>query len=296
MEISLLKKIRRNIRNYRRILKSYIVSDEKYYKKKYKEKYGRELELDLNKIETFNERLIYRILNERKEIYTKLADKYLVREYVKEKIGEKYLIKLFGVYDNVDEINYDILPNEFVLKCNHNSGTVIICEDKKNLDINMVNEKLEGALAQNFYYVTREWHYKNIIPKIICEEKLKDITDYKFHCFGGKVEYIEAIYGRFTDKRFNVYNKNWELQPFTIGRPNTDDLKEKPLNFNEMIEVAEKLSAEFDYCRVDLYNNSGEIKFGEITFTPASGLDDLPIEYDKKLKKIWDKILVEEKK
>lgn len=296
MEISLLKKIRRNIRNYRRILKSYIVSDEKYYKKKYKEKYGRELELDLNKIETFNERLIYRILNERKEIYTQLADKYLVRKYVKEKIGEKYLIELFGVYDNVDKINYDILPNEFVLKCNHNSGTVIICEDKKNLNINAVNEKLEGALAQNFYYVTREWHYKNIIPKIICEEKLKDITDYKFHCFGGKVEYIEAIYGRFTDKRFNVYDRNWKLQPFTTGRPNTDDIKEKPLNFDKMIEVAEKLSAEFDYCRVDLYNNNGEIKFGEITFTPASGLDDLPIEYDKKLKRIWDKVLIEEKR
>lgn len=250
----------------------------------------------MDKIETFNERIIYRILNERKSIYTKLADKYLVREYVKGKIGEKYLIELFGVYDNVREIDYNILPNQFVLKCNHNSGTVIICENKKDLDIDMVNEKLEGALAQNFYYIMREWHYKNIKPKIICEEKLKDITDYKFHCFGGKVEYVEAIYGRFTDKRFNVYDKDWNLQPVNTGMPNTDDLKEKPLNFNEMIEVAEKLSAEFDYCRVDLYNNSGEIKFGELTFTPASGLDDLPIEFDRKLKKLWDRAIIKEKK
>lgn len=284
----IIKKVKRNLKYYKRILKSYIISDEKFYKKKYKEKYGRELELNLDKIETFNERIIYRILNERKSIYTKLADKYLVREYVKEKIGEKYLIELLGVYDNVKEINYEVLPNQFVLKCNHNSGTVIICENKEELDKNMVNEKLGEILKQNFYYVTREWHYKNIIPKIICEEKLEDITDYKFHCFNGIPRFVEVVFNRFKNIRQNVYDMNWKKVNFQMGEDkNLEYDVEKPKEFEEMKKIAHILSLEFDYCRIDLYDNIGKIKFGEMTFTPAAGLDTIPYDIDIYLKKFW---------
>lgn len=266
--------------------KSYVISDEKYYKNKYKKLYGKNLDLD--NIKTFNGRVIYRILREKRDIYSKLTDKYLVREYVKEKIGEKYLIKLYGIYKSVKEINYELLPNSFVLKCTHDCGSSIVVNNKEKYNMKYYNKLLSFYLRRNFYYISREWHYKNIYPRIICEEKLIDATDYKFHCFNGKVKHIEVIYDRFNNKKINEYdNKGNKLKYKVSNCENMDTDFKLPLNFEKMIELSEKLSSEFDYCRIDLYNNNGEIKFGEITFTPAAGLDILPYELDLELKKYW---------
>lgn len=285
IKINILEKIKYLLYLLKKI-KITLTSDKKYFEKIYENKFQKKLNLANPK--TFNEKVIKRILFNKNLKYTQLTDKYLVRDYVKEKIGEKYLIKLYGIYKNVDEIEYENFPKEFVLKCNHDSGSVFICKDKEEFDLKRVKQELKFYLKRNFYYVTREWHYKNIKPLIICEEKLKDITDYKFHCFSGKVNHVEVIFNRFNDKRFNLYDRNWKLLPYKIsGCKNTDSNIEKPQNFEKMLKIAEKLSKEFNYCRIDLYNNKGEIKFGEITFTPASGLDELPEELDLYLGSLW---------
>lgn len=263
-------------------------SDEEYYRRAYRKQFNRELNLKDPK--TFNEKVIKRILYDKQEIYSKLADKYSVRKYVKNKIGEKYLIPIYGVYKSVEEIDMGKLPKEFVLKCTHDCKSVFICEDKNKFNFKRMKRKMKFYLKRNFYYQTREWQYKDILPRIICEEKLVDTTDFKFHCFNGKVNHVEVIYDRFDDERINLYDKNWELLPLKISECNNFDerLLNKPQNFTQMLEVAEELSKDFDYCRVDLYNNKGEIRFGEITFTPAMGLDQLPEDFDLELGKLWE--------
>ncbi|WP_407536948.1 ATP-grasp fold amidoligase family protein [Cetobacterium somerae] len=198
---------------------SKIISDEKYIRIKYKFKFGKELDLDNPK--TFNEKIQWRILKDRKDIYTQLADKYLVRDYVKEKIGEEYLIKLLGVYERAEDIDYDKLPNKFVLKCNHDSGSVILCEDKLTFDRKEANKKLNFFLKRNFYFQTREWHYRNIKPLIICEEFLEEtgkvVDDYKVYIFNKKnqksLSFIQIEEDRFENHRRGIYTENWELLP-----------------------------------------------------------------------------------
>lgn len=277
------------LKYYLKIIETMFISDEKYYKDIYFKLFNKKL--NINNPQTFNEKIIKRILFDKKDIYSDLADKYKVRSFVRDKVGEEYLIRLYGVYNKVEDIDFDILPNEFVLKCNHDSGSVFICKDKKTFEFSKVKKKLKFYLKRNFYYLTREWHYKNIQPCIICEEKLSDNTDYKFHCFNGQVEFIEFTQGRFYDEiRTNIYGREWNLLPILIsGRRNTDDPKEKPKNLEKMLWIAEKLSKNFEYVRVDLYNPNGVIKFGEMTFTPAGGLDDMPENFDKYLGGLWDK-------
>lgn len=282
-----LKNKFKEIKFFIKKIKIALGSDKRYFERKYKEKFGREL--DLKEPKTFNEKVIKRILFDKKDIYTQLADKYLVREYVKKKIGEDYLIRLYGVYNDVEEIKLDELPNKFVLKCNHDSGSVCICEDKKIFDFIKAKEKLKKCLKKNFYYVTREWQYKNIEPKIICEEKLNDITDYKIHCFAGKAAYLEVVFSRFENIKRNIYDVNWRLQKYKMSEDeNTEEEILKPKNLNEIIKTAEKLAEEFIYCRVDLYNDNGKIKFGEMTFTPSSGLDIMSEDFDLYLGRLWD--------
>lgn len=268
-----------------RKLKIKLTNDEKYFKKVYKKQFKKEL--NILTPQTLNEKVIKRILYDKNPKYTFLADKYLVRDYVKEKIGEEYLISLLGIYKNEKEIKLENLPNKFVLKCNHDSGSVFICNDKENFDLKKVKKKLKFYLKRNFYYYTREWHYKNIKPLIICEEKLEDITDYKFHCFNGKVNHIEVIFDRFKDKKINEYDNKGNLLPYEVSGCKKDENFKLPKNFEIMKKIAEKLSREFNYCRVDLYNDNGNIKFGEITFTPACGLDELPDELDLYLGNLW---------
>lgn len=196
---------------------------------------------------------------------------------------------MFGIYNSTNDIDVEKLPKKFVLKCTHDCKSVFICEDKNIFDFKKMKRKMKFYLKRNFYYQTREWQYKNIIPRIICEEKLNDTTDFKFHCFNGKVNHVEVIYDRFDDERINLYDKEWKLLPYKISEcENFDETcLTKPQNFDEMIRVAEKLSEDFDYCRVDLYNDRGNIRFGEITFTPAMGLDQLPEEWDLYLGSLW---------
>lgn len=262
------------------------ISDKSHFQKLYLKKFNREI--DFQNPKTLNEKVINRTLFERNKIYTDLADKYKVRTYVKNKIEEEYLIDLYGVYEKVEDIDFDALPNEFVLKCTHDSGSVFICSNKNDFDISYAKKKLRFYLKRNYYYLTREWHYKNIKPRIICEEKLSDTTDYKFHCFNGKVELVEVISDRFGDKRENLYDKNWNFLNVEIsGCKNTDESIAKPKNYEKMLEIAEKLSSEFDYVRIDFYNIDGKIKFGEMTFTPAGGVDELPYELDRYLGQLW---------
>lgn len=276
----------------------FLKDDETFIRERYKNVFERELNLENPK--TFNEKIQWRILKDKKDIYTNLADKYLVREYVKKKIGKEYLVKILGVYEKAEDIDYDKLPNKFVLKCNHDAGSTIICKDKLSFNKKEANKKLNFFLKRNFYYMTREWHYKNIKPLIICEEYIeifkKDRNenllpeDYKFHCFKGKIEIIEVQFERYGGKRkINVYDSEWNLLDFIMGYPNADYKIKKPLNFNKTKELSEKLSSDFDYCRVDFYLVEDKIYFGEITFTPCSGLDKYePIEWDYKLGEMWE--------
>lgn len=271
---------------YYKMINCFFISDKEYYKRMYYKIFNRELNIFNPK--TFNEKIIKRILFDENPSYAKLTDKFLVRDYIKNKIGEKYLIKLYGVYNSIDEINFRELPNQFVLKCTHDSGSVIICNNKEEFNFTEARKKLKFYLKRNFYYMSREKHYKNIIPRIICEEKLKDSTDFKIHCFNGKPFYLEVVYDREKKIRRNIYNIHWELMPFQFGEDkNTEEEKEKPEKLSEILWCAEKLSQDFDYCRVDLYNNNGQIKFGEITFTPCSGLDKIKFEIDLHLGELW---------
>ena len=239
---------------------------------------------DLKNPRTFNEKLQWLKLHDRNPFYTVLVDKYKVREYIAEKIGRQYLIPLLGVWDDPGEIDFDKLPNKFVLKCNHNSGLgMCICKDKTMLNINKVKEDLSKGLRQNYYLTGREWPYKDVNPCIIAEKyientDLKELVDYKFYCFNGYVDSVMVCIGRSTGvPRFYFFDKNWNLKRYNMcGNAAPRDFSlERPANMDKMFGIAEVLSKEIEapFVRVDLYNVDGKIYFGEFTFYPDSGFD-----------------------
>ena len=221
-----------------------------------------------------------------------MVDKYKVRNYIAEQLGEEYLIPLLGVWDDPEEIDFDALPNQFVLKCNHNSGLgMCICKDKSKLDIQSVKEELRKGLAQDYYLTGREWPYKNVPRKIICEKYMIDETegdlkDYKFYCFNGKVKML-GIYSDRNKKcptKADYFDENYQWIDMTWGYDRAEKKPEKPAKFTEMIEIAEKLSAGLPAVRVDLYQCGEKIYFGEMTFFDGSGFDHIePIEWDYKM-------------
>ena len=234
---------------------------------------------------TYNEKIQWMKLYDSTPLKTKLADKYLVREYVKETVGEKYLVKLYGVWDSFDEIDFDALPDQFVLKTNHGTGTTVVVRDKKSLDIDALRKKMNDYLSHNYAYMCGlELQYRDIPPKIMAEEYLEEISengpdllDYKVHCFDGKAKYFQIIGNRsFADHSANIIMLDLDWKPVDLQYfPNFEPYKvppKRPDNYREMIEVAEKLSKGFSYVRVDLYDINGRILLGEMTFTPASGL------------------------
>lgn len=257
-------------------------------------KYQRVLQkkLNLNQPRSFNEKIQWLKLYDRNPIYIQLADKYAVREYVKERIGEQYLNELIGVFSSVDEINFDQLPNQYALKANHGCGWNIICENKKTLDVVQVKNKLDDWLNMNFYEIKGEWQYKNIVPKIICERYLGDENkkvafDYKFYCFHGEPKYINVVKNRFVDFREAYYNVDWELQPFHENHPIINEELQRPSNLELMIEIAKKLSYGIPFCRVDLYDYKSQAYFGEITLHHNSGFQIyIPSEADSHLGKL----------
>ena len=242
----------------------------------------------------FSEKMQWLKLYYHNPVMPVVADKYEVRAYLKER-GYAYLLnKLIQVYDNVDAINLDELPNKFVLKATHGSGWNLIVKDKKNTNWFLWKRILKSWLKHNIFWNGREWVYKNIKPRLVCEQYLEDesgaLMDYKFHCFHGKPTFIQANNGRGQKVHAqNFYDLNWELAPFGKDLTPLPHIKiPKPHCFGEMLKIASDLASEFLYVRVDFYEVNQKIIFGELTFFPASGMPDFkPPEYDK----VWGKLL-----
>ena len=237
---------------------------------------------------TYNEKINWLKLNDRKELYTTLVDKYEVKKYVSNIIGEEYIIETLGVWDKFDEIDFDKLPNKFVLKCTHDSEGLVIVKDKSKLDIQNAKNKLETALKKNFYYIGREWPYKNVKPRIIAEKymedkKLNELRDYKFFCFNGIPKAMFIASDRATNVKFDYYDLEFNHLDIKQKYPNSNKKIEKPVNFEKMIELSKKLSKDLKHARIDFYEVNGKIYFGEITFYHFSGF--MPFEPNK-----WDKI------
>ena len=251
------------------------VPDEIYLKTVFRAETG--YRLDLKRPRTYNEKLQWIKLYDRRPEYTLYADKYRVREYIARTIGESYLVPLIGVYRKAEEIPWGELPNRFVFKCNHASGTNIICRDKQELNIPLTEKKLDTWLKRNAFWGGREWCYKDIESCIICEEYLgtedgMPPDDYKIMCFNGVPKLIQVHHDRYGDHTLDFMDVNWVKTGIVQGPPNSKHDIPKPNAFEEMITIARILSRDMFYARIDLYNIDGAIKFGEITMYPTSGL------------------------
>ncbi|WP_251434051.1 ATP-grasp fold amidoligase family protein [Mesobacillus maritimus] len=248
--------------------------------------------LNLNNPKTYNEKLQWLKINDRRPEYNQMVDKYEVKKYVAEKIGSEFIIPTYGVWDSFDEIEFDNLPNQFVLKCTHDSGGLVICRDKKKLDLNMAREKINRSLKRNYYYNGREWPYKNVKPRIIAEEYMEDhsgteLMDYKFYCFNGmpKLLYLSRGLENHATASISFLTLDWKRAQFERSdyKP-FEKIPPKPQNYEKMLLFAEKLSKGFPFLRVDLYEINGRIYFSELTFFPCSGfLPFEPIEYDRQV-------------
>ena len=237
--------------------------------------------LNLDNPQTYNEKLQWLKLYDRNPEYTKMVDKYEAKKYVASVIGEEYITPTLAVYDRVEDIDFDALPHQFVLKCTHDSGSVVICKDKSHFDKVAALNKLRKGLKQNYYWKTREWPYKYVKPRIIAEKYITDghdrLTDYKFFCFNGNAKAMFVSKGR----SYNYYDMEFHKLPFEWGGPNFTDTIEKPEGWLEMISLAEKLSKPAPQLRVDFYYVEGRVLFGELTFFTASGFDIFyPSEWD----------------
>lgn len=233
--------------------------------------------LDIDHPRTYNEKIQWMKINDHDPRKVMLADKVAVRDYVKQTIGEEYLIPLIGVYETVDAIDFDSLPNRFVLKASHGSGWNAIVRDKEEVDWINIKQRAQKWLKTNFAFVNGyEMHYEDIPHRLLVEEYIEncdgDIPDYKFWCFDGKVRYIMYLAERQTKLKMAFFDPDWNKLPFTYDHPRLEVEIPKPDNLALMVELAEKLAADFPHTRVDLYRlDDGSIKFGEITFSSASG-------------------------
>ncbi len=248
--------------------------------------YGRKLPKNKNDIKYFGEKIQWLKLYGNLEKYNDYVDKYLVRDYIKKTVGEKYLIPLLGVYTNSSKIDYDKLPDKFVLKINNGSAMNIIVTDKNKINKKKINKKLDKWLKNDYSKIKKEYQYRNVERKIICEKYISDsngeLIDYKFFCFDGEPLFVKADLDRFTEHKVNFYDMNWNYIDMRESfYKNSNKNVTKPNNFEKMVEIAKKLSKEFQFVRVDLYDVDGTIYFGELTFTPASGKNPFyPLEKD----------------
>lgn len=249
--------------------------DKLYLKLKYYAAF--EKKLDLQNPKTFNEKLQWLKLYDRRPIYTQMVDKYEVRRYVAATVGERYLIPLLGVWDKFEDIDFSRLPDEFVLKCTHDSGGLVICKDRNSLDIEAARKKIKRCLNRNYFYHGREWPYKNVKPRIIGEKYLVDesgseLKDYKIFNFEGKAKMIQVDYNRFSEHKRNLYTAEWQYIDAAIQYPTHPEIViDKPRTLATMLELASKLSEGYPHVRTDFYSIKDKVFFGEITFYPESG-------------------------
>lgn len=242
--------------------------------------------LNIDNPTTFNEKMQYLKLYDRKEQYTKMVDKYEAKKYISEIIGKEYIIPTIGIYNNFEEINFKDLPNKFVIKTTHDSGSVIICRDKNNLDIDSTKIVINQSLNRNYYDLYKEWPYKNVKPRIIIEKYIdtgkKELNDYKFWCFNGEVKLIYFVQDReIKERKVDFYDTNWNKLNFEWDFPNSKRIVPKPKNLDKMLEIAEKLSNNIPFLRVDMYNIDGKIFVGELTFYTGAGFAKFsPNKYD----------------
>ncbi len=247
--------------------------------------------LNLDNPRTYNEKLQWLKLHDRNPLYTTMVDKYEAKKYVGSIIGDEHIIPTLGVYDKVEDIDFDKLPNQFVLKWTHDSGGIVICKDKSNLDINMASKKLKKGEQSHYFWRSREWPYRNVKPRIIAEQYMEDesgyeLKDYKFFCFNGepKALFIATDRGKTNEEtKFDFYDMNFNHLPFTNGHPNAKNTPAKPCGFEKMKELAAQLSKGIPQVRVDLYDIRGKVYFGELTFFHWGGMQPFnPREWDYK--------------
>lgn len=250
------------------------MSDEAYLKKVFSYTFG--YELDLEHPQTYNEKLQWLKLHDRKPLYTQLVDKVEMKRYVAEKIGPEYVIPVVGgPWDSVDEIDFDALPDQFVLKCTHDSGSVIICREKASLDRNAAKEKLARSLRRNYFWPNREWPYKDVKPRVYAEKYLDSgtgsLNDYKVMCFDGKAMLTQVHMGRFQHHTQDFYDADWNLLDIYQDLPLSGISLPKPEFYEEMIRLSEKVSEGFPHLRVDWLYWQGQLYLGELTFYDGSG-------------------------
>ena len=255
--------------------------------------------LNLSNPKSYNEKLNWLKINDRKEHYQIMVDKYEAKKYVADKIGEQYVIPTLGVWDKFEDINFNELPNQFVLKCTHDSGGLVVCKDKSKLDLKKAKEKIEKSLANNYYLWTREWSYKGVKPRIIAEKYMEDqetgeLRDYKFFCFNGepKLMFVASERG-LKNTKFDFYDMQFHHMNIVQHYPNSEYSIEKPEHFEKMVMLAEKLSAGFPHVRVDFYEANGQVYFGEMTFYHFGAI--VPFETEEWDKKIGDWLVLPDK-
>lgn len=262
-----------------------VMSDQAFIKLYYRLRMGRRL--NLSNPRTYNEKLQWLKLNYRRPEMVQVVDNFAVREYVASTVGPEILIPVHGVYDSPDEIEPDSLPDAFVLKPTHGSGWVMICRDKSQFDWGHAKARLKSWQKRNYYYHAREWAYKQVRPRIVCEELLIGTggevpPDYKVFCFGGTPKFIQVDLGRFSDHRRNYYDPSWTPIGVEVLYPRSETEVPRPAALDEMLRLASKLAEPFPFCRVDLYSVGSRIYFGELTFIPDNGVAPIrPQEFDR---------------
>lgn len=235
--------------------------------------------LNLDNPQSYNEKLQWLKVNCRNSDYTQMVDKIEAKKHVANIIGNDYIIPTLGIYNSFDDIDFAKLPNKFVIKCTHDSGGVVVCKDKNNLDIKTTKKIIEHGLGKSAFWASREYPYKEVKPRIIIEEYMEDesgyeLKDYKIFCFNGKAKFLFVATDRGKENeetKFDFYDLDWNHLPLTNGHPNSLKQIEKPKNLDEMVIISEKLSNGIPHVRVDLYNINGKIYFGELTFFHWSG-------------------------
>lgn len=280
-----------------KIIRTKFVSDKAYLTKRFICKLG--YIPDFYSPKSFNEKVTARMIFERSRLFTKLADKCTVRQLVSSKVGDAYFVPLIGIYKCIDEIDFKQLPDQFVLKCTHDSGSAIICRDKSKFSIEAAISKIKNHLQMNMYFRKREWHYKDICPKVLVEHYVElyvdpasqsTITTCRVHCFEGRPEYLEIDIQDAQGKDYsNIYDTQWQLQPFRVDLKDNSPLAlAAPKQLQNIIQLSEKLCFAYGYIRVDFLLSQDHVYFSEITLTPNAGrMVITPVEWDFKLGSLW---------